>query len=466
MATGSMIGVGDKTSCGGKVLEGESLVNMFGILRAREGDQVTCGKDGNIYRIVGGIPYMISSGRQVAGSLDSVSGCPCHATLFPSKGVRYESAHNAAPGVRSVVQPATESPSAQAQAQARAAQTSRSSFVSPNGTGIGEEPGFHIVEANIPRHVLAARLFTSPSKAVLEKFNTLNPGPYLVKAGSIIVLSDPNNHRCTREEAVLMSAAASANQVLDTLSAEDANFMMKHREEIAAFLSYSSTSVGVGTAMYAKHLSELKKLLEDLENLHQSSFLRDGHLRSPVFFAERKRLLGLLDRHLGSLTRKGVGIESHPSLKNALGISSRSLVHHWSKAGAPGQIPGYATHLKGVATASKVIAAGGWVGIGIGAAASYNKVKAVCSAGNDETCEQVRYTETSSFVGSAATGIFAAGAVSGAATTMCVGIGAATMVVGGMICGVVVVGAASYAAGVGGEWAGGLIGDVIYKATK
>lgn len=462
MATGFLIGVGDKTSCGGQVLGGDSLVNMFGILAARDDDQVSCGKDGKVYRIMGGISYMRSSGKLLAGNLDSISGCPCRATLFPSKNVRYESSHSAAPGVRSAAPAAAESFGA----TTRATRPSVRAFASPIGEGMGEEPGFHIVETTIPRHLLAAQLLTSPSKAILDKFNALNPGPELVKAGSMIVLSDPNNHRCTQEEAVLMSAAASAQQVLDTMSAEEANFMMRHREEIATFLSYSSTSVGVGTAMYARHLSELQKLLESLENLHQTSFLRDGHLRSPAFFAERKRMLALIDGHLGSLTRKGVGIETHPNLKKALGISSRSLVHHWGKAGAPGQIPGYATHLRGIATASKVIAAGGWVGVGISAGASYNKVRAVCTAGNDEICERVRYTETGSFVGSVAAGIFAAGAISSATTTMCVGIGAATMAVGGIICGVVVVGASAYAAGIGGEWAGGLIGDVIYRANK
>ena len=461
MAIGFMIGVGDKTSCGGKVLEGDDLVNMFGILRSREGDQVSCGKDGKIYRIIGGIPYMTSSGKHVAGNLDSISGCPCRATLFPSKDVRYESSHGAAPGVRAAAPAAAVTPSRQASTPA----ASRQAFVSPASTGMGEAPGFHIVETNIPRHLLAARLLTSPSKAVLDKFNALNPGPYLVKAGSIIVLSDPNNHRCTREEAMLMSAADSANQVLDTMSAEDANFMMKHREEIATFLSYSSTSVSVGTAMYAKHLQELTALLKSIENLHQNAFLRDGHLRSPAFFAERKILMAQLNSRLGSFTRNVAGLSEHQSLKAALGISTRSLVHHWSKAGAPGQIPGYATHLQGVSTATKIIQAGGWVGVAIGASASYNKVQSVCAAGELEKCERIRFTETGSFIGGTLTGALTATAISGKATAFCIGIGAATATVGGIACALVIVGAATYGTGFVGEKFGGLAGDILYRTT-
>lgn len=84
MAIGHFIVSGDKTTCGGVVTEGDSRVIMFGFAHARDGDPVTCGKDGNTYRIVGGVSYIDSHGRLVAGTLDSFSGCPCRAGLIPS----------------------------------------------------------------------------------------------------------------------------------------------------------------------------------------------------------------------------------------------------------------------------------------------------------------------------------------------------------------------------------------------
>lgn len=84
MREGHFIGKGDKTTCGGKVLEGHSGINMFGVIHARQGDQVSCGKDGKIYRIVGGVAHMVSHGRLMAGTLDSFSSCPCKARLIPS----------------------------------------------------------------------------------------------------------------------------------------------------------------------------------------------------------------------------------------------------------------------------------------------------------------------------------------------------------------------------------------------
>ncbi|WP_233100517.1 PAAR domain-containing protein [Pseudomonas carnis] len=65
MSVGYFIGLGDKTTCGGEVLDGDKRVNIHGLLHACEGDRVTCGKDGQTYKIVGGISYMNSHGRYV-----------------------------------------------------------------------------------------------------------------------------------------------------------------------------------------------------------------------------------------------------------------------------------------------------------------------------------------------------------------------------------------------------------------
>nr|BFE92072.1 hypothetical protein GCM10020185_26080 [Pseudomonas brassicacearum subsp. brassicacearum] len=66
------------------MLDGDGKVNMFGLQHAREGDRVSCGKDGNTYQIRGGIGHMVSHGRHMAGTLDSHSTCPCKARLIPS----------------------------------------------------------------------------------------------------------------------------------------------------------------------------------------------------------------------------------------------------------------------------------------------------------------------------------------------------------------------------------------------
>ena len=81
MAEGYFIRKGDRTSCGGVVIEGDDCINMFGFAHALEGHGVTCGVTGKMYQIVGGLQQIGSNGRRVAGTLHSVSSCPCRAQL-------------------------------------------------------------------------------------------------------------------------------------------------------------------------------------------------------------------------------------------------------------------------------------------------------------------------------------------------------------------------------------------------
>lgn len=84
MRTGYYIGLGDKTDCGGVVLDAAPGISWNGVIHARAGGPVTCGKDGKTYPILGGISHFTSDGVPIAGTLDSVSGCPCRARLIPS----------------------------------------------------------------------------------------------------------------------------------------------------------------------------------------------------------------------------------------------------------------------------------------------------------------------------------------------------------------------------------------------
>ncbi|WP_434675799.1 PAAR domain-containing protein [Pseudomonas sp. D3-10] len=470
MNRGYFIGRGDKTTCGGEVLDGDGRVNMFGLLHAREGDRVSCGKDGKIYQIRGGIAHMVSHGKRMAGTLDSHSTCPCKAQLIPSVSwATYEGA-NSAPQANRAAQPAPQPATA-----THAPSASRQSFLAPSisppprtSTRVEPlEPGFYVVPRSVTREALEATLFQSPDPAVMRKFRALNPYGDVVKAGSMIVLSDPNNHQCTREEALLMETAIWINDALEPLSADEADFMARHRDEIETFFAQGSTAIGVGEAIFAKNLEDVKTVLRDIEALHQRTFRRDGHLRSSDFFAERKQLLSRLDTHLTTLTRKGTGLPDHPNLKSALGISSRSLVHRWTKAGGAGQIPGYATHIEGVSKAAKIIKYGGWVGPIIGGGASYMKVQDVCTADSAQACKKVKFAETGSFAGGVAGGVAAGAALTGPVVgAICIGLSVPTGGLAMVGCGLLVVGTGSLAGGVLGGILGEKTGELIYEAAQ
>lgn len=85
------------------------------------------------------------------------------------------------------------------------------------------QPGFYLVPKSTTAQELEAQLFSSPASTVIAKYRALNPGLDQVKAGQLMVLSDPNNPRCTREEALLMAAASKVNKALEPLTPEEAD---------------------------------------------------------------------------------------------------------------------------------------------------------------------------------------------------------------------------------------------------
>ncbi|EPC4017442.1 PAAR domain-containing protein [Enterobacter kobei] len=74
---------GDKTVCGGKILEGCTDHQFFDKDMACEGHKVTCGKHPGHYRICGGLEDDIH-GKRIAGTLHSFSSCPCKSKFVPS----------------------------------------------------------------------------------------------------------------------------------------------------------------------------------------------------------------------------------------------------------------------------------------------------------------------------------------------------------------------------------------------
>lgn len=74
---------GDRTVCGGVIIEGWSDHQHFDKDMACEGHKVTCGKHEGRYRICGGLDDDIH-GKRIAGTLHSYSSCPCKSKFVPS----------------------------------------------------------------------------------------------------------------------------------------------------------------------------------------------------------------------------------------------------------------------------------------------------------------------------------------------------------------------------------------------
>lgn len=343
-------------------------------------------------------------------------------------------------------------------------------FTGPNPSfstetaGLPAEPGFYIVPQSIKRHLLVSELLgEAPTPDVLRKFNSLNHSlGDLVKAGQLVVLSDPRSYMCTRQEAHLVQAAEETADALKDLSPSDADFMIKHRGEIAAALGSTSTWAGVTATVLEKHVKAITDILLDLQKLHQDTYRRHGHLKVPGFFEKRKQLLAQLDARFFNSTRlrSFTSLGDHPSLRKSLNISTKSLVHHWSKAGGPGDIPGYSNYVKPMAQAVKYMTTGGLIAIGIGGVSSALLIWETCTTGTEEECSRVTLKEGSKFIGATSAGLAVGAVVAKPSLHIC--LGRSNTYVGGVICSIVVVGAASWLGGTLGGVGGEFVGESIH----
>ncbi|MDP9537782.1 PAAR domain-containing protein [Pseudomonas putida] len=421
---------GDPTTpcplCGqaGTIIEGESRWRQDDIPTALDGALVQCGCPSGSNRLV-------ASGYAPAASRRAPAPEPVHEAPPQAQ---------ASNQISSSYQPGAHQPSTAAQ---------------------GMEPGFYIVPRCMTYQEVLAELGAPQANlpsSILERLNPTYQRGF--KAGEIFVIGDGLQRPvCTREELTAMSAAKQAREALASLTPEEAEFMMRHQAEIAGLLSDVSLAMGVSEAMVGKSLDELSDILRKIEDLHKDQFIKHGHLRHPEFFAERQKLFTQLSKNLNAtVLNKRLNLGNYESLRRDLGISSKSLVHHWSKAGGPTHIPGYATHLDKLTKMTKYLKTGGRIGITIGGIGSAIKVSEVCKEGNSRACEKVKVTETSNFSGGLAGG-WAAGKVSARVSAkVCWRFGPGTVA-----CGIVITGTGTLAGSVGGMKYGEKLGELVFE---
>ncbi|WP_313650745.1 PAAR domain-containing protein [Pseudomonas soli] len=448
---------GDLTSTDATCIAGQARGSFHGRRWLLEGDRTTpcprCGQEGTI---VDGESRWLQDGIPAAVDGTPVQcGCPAG-----SNYVLAPMSQQVAALANSAHLPTSDSLRSNAPLQRQAfAPASPMASAAPGGL----EPGFHIVQRSTSFPQLLMRLFEVRGSLPVAHLQRLNPTfAQGFKAGEIFVIGAPDNtHACTREEAELMAAAQRAREALTEMNAQEADFMMRHQSEIAGLLEDASLSMGVVQTMMARSLEEVQGTLRGIEHLHQQQFQKHGHLKSPEFFNARKELFQKLDAQLKiTFLNKHMDLGSHDSLRRDLGISSRSLVHHWSRAGGPGQIPGYSTHLDKLAKMSNYLKYGGSVGIILGGSSSLLKIQEACRAGETIACKKIRFTESGNFAGGLAGGTasgFLARHVFGAA---CLSFGP----VSATVCVIAVTGATTLAGSMAGMAAGERSGEVLFES--
>lgn len=465
MATGYYLRVGDRTTCGGKILTGTPEIDWYGADAAREGDFVSCGKNPGVsYKILGGTEGFMDESRQLAGTLDSISSCPCKARFIPSIPDCYEK-KTVSSSRRSGVVAAAPIPAALMTKLRSEPEPEQHAQIAKKKTGI--DAGFAVLPYSGTTEAWQRLLFTeNPPAGAKELFATLNGPDERYKAGSIMLLVDPDKQD-DEQIAHMKAAKARVDAALAPLTHQEANFLHKNKDTIDLFTSRASTTTGIASEAAGKYFEMIESVLIRIQQAYKNQYITSGSLIGEQFYVERRQLFSELDSILTDFTRHKLALQDYPDIKRALGLSTSSITHRWNQTGVA-DIEGYATFMEKAAKYVKLMKTVGYVGIALDGANRLDKVYEACTVGSD--CEKAAFTQIGGFSVGTATGIYTSTAVYSGATAACsVVLGALTIeagAVGTLACGVIVSGAVGYGVGQVGGNVGEFAGEKIYEVVK
>ena len=91
------------------------------------------------------------------------------------------------------------------------------------------------------------------------------------------------------------------------------------------------------------HVNQVKTILGDLERTYVNSYNRAGNLNNAQFYQRRRLLFTRLDTALRRFGQPPMGDNIVAGdIRRNLGLSSKSMIHHWQKQGGQAQnIPGF-----------------------------------------------------------------------------------------------------------------------------
>lgn len=463
MATGYWIVKGDKTSCGGIVHEGMPERQFAGHPIAVNGSKVSCGKHPGSYSVGGGHPGEIVYGHYVASTLYSRSTCPCKAFFIPSQtwashGPYQEVQLQAASSRASVDSPVAE-PQQFAQVAKKPVIPAQPVVTETKREAV--DAGFCVVHFPSSVGDYGNWLFRQPPTGSKELYSQLN-GIHPLKTGSIVIVVDPDKQDANQIES-LKKAKTRVDDALSSLTDDEANFMYKHYATIANFSSIADKGIGLAADSAGKYFQQIEEILNKIHSTYKNQYLTRGTLIGEQFFVERRQLFNELDKIIkNGFLGKSLKLGEYTKIKNALGLSTSSIMHEWGKSGV-GDIEGYATHIERSAKLIKAMRYTGYAAIGFSALHSINEVNEACSVGRENECTRKKYTEAGSFT------LGTAGGIGGGAAGMwacSIVLGPQTLGAGVLLCGLIVGGAMGYAGGEAGGALGEAVGDEVYKVFE
>ncbi|WP_235081501.1 hypothetical protein [Serratia rubidaea] len=317
-------------------------------------------------------------------------------------------------------------------------------------------------------------LFRNPNSEAARYYLQLNADTPWVKPGHILIVADPHNPQQGPALHHLRQAKNQVNKAMAQLDAEQATFLQRNYDTLATILNGSSTGLGIASDSGKRYFQRIDEILQRIEITYQNQFRTQGTLIGQQFFVERNRLFGelkaMLDKPVFSrLTRKILNLRPYESIKSALNLSSRSIVHEWSTAGV-GAIRGYSTYLEGAGKGVKFMKNLGWVGLAVSATGTTNDIYHACTTDRKNECTRTALKGYGEFSLGIAGGTYGGSLGSAAGVGVCVALGIASAPAGGVaglacaIIGATVGGAAGSAAGgYMGRKGGDYAADIILK---
>lgn len=313
----------------------------------------------------------------------------------------------------------------------------------------GTDAGFAVLPYGGTTEAWQRLLFTeNPPAGAKELFATLNGADERYKAGSIMLLVDPDKQD-DEQIAHMKAAKARVDAALAPLTHEEANLLHKHYATIANFTSYADTGIGLAADPVGKYFENIEKILKEIQDTYKNTYLTRGALIGEQFYVRRSQLFKELESILKvSFLNKAMKFGEYTKIKNALGLSSSSITHKWNETGI-GDIEGYATHIERAAKYVKAMRYTGYLGIGFSGLHSLNEINQACTVGREKECPKKKYTEIGSFALGTGGGIYAGSY----AIPLCVAIGVGSAGIGGLVCTVI--------AGIGLGYVGSTVGSAV-----
>ena len=283
---------------------------------------------------------------------------------------------------------------------------------------------------------------TPASGHARAKFDVLNGHIVnsVVLAGEMVIIGDPTTPSCTSHEAFLMGKAAYVHASLLASGVEDDDFFLENFDLLQDVLANAAIGIGAASDGWSRHLNNILSTLKEIKAAHRD-YLRSGPSGRDAFYAKRTALFMKLEDQLSSIAAYGSGLRKKGKIKHALGISTKSFLHH-------GEIAGYADKVFSVARASSLAKRGAYIGIALDMASTALEIHEACTIGREEECRRAKYVEGSALVGSlfgSGVGGYLGGMV---ALGICVALGFSTAGTAGLICAVL-----------GGAVGGKVLGD-------